>query len=65
MDYLESVIQSEVRQKEKNKYCILTYIYLESRRMVQTVPICGAGIGMQMSRLDLWTQGGEGEGGMN
>ena len=24
---LESVIQSEVSQKEKNKYCILTYIH--------------------------------------
>ena len=27
---LESVIQSEVSQKEKNKYCMLTYIYMES-----------------------------------
>ena len=25
---LESVIQSEVSQKEKNKHCILTYIYI-------------------------------------
>ena len=24
---LESVIQSEESQKEKNKYCMLTYIY--------------------------------------
>ena len=24
---LKSVIQSEVNQKEKNKYCILTHIY--------------------------------------
>ena len=24
---LESVIQSKVSQKEKNKYCMLTYIY--------------------------------------
>ena len=24
---LEPIIQSEVRQKEKDKYCILTYIY--------------------------------------
>ena len=24
---LESVIQNEVSQKEKNKYCMLTYIY--------------------------------------
>ena len=26
VDELESVIQSEVSQKEKNKYCILTHI---------------------------------------
>ena len=25
--HLESVIQSEVSQKEKNKYCMLTHIY--------------------------------------
>ena len=25
---LEPIIQSEVSQKEKNKYCILTYIYI-------------------------------------
>ena len=31
---LEPVIQSEVSQKEKNKYCILTHIYMESRKMV-------------------------------
>ena len=38
---------------------------MESRRIVQIVPICGAGIGMQRYRMDLWTQGREGEGGMN
>ena len=31
---LEPIIQREVSQKEKDKYCILTYIYTESRRMV-------------------------------
>ena len=31
---LETVLQSEVRQKEKNKYHILT-VYVESRKMVQ------------------------------
>ena len=30
---LEPIIQSEVNQKEKDKYCILTHIYMESRRM--------------------------------
>ena len=32
---VESVTQSEVSQKEKNKYCILIHIYTESRKMVQ------------------------------
>ena len=27
VDYLKSVIQSEVSQKEKDKYCLLTHIY--------------------------------------
>ena len=31
---LESVIQTEVSQKGKNKYCILTH-NMESRKMVQ------------------------------
>ena len=29
---IETVIQSEVSQKEKNKYHMLTYIYMESKR---------------------------------
>ena len=33
---LESIIQSEVSQKEKDKYRILTHIYMESRKMVLT-----------------------------
>ena len=31
---LEPIIQSDVSQKEKNKYCILSHIYMESRKMV-------------------------------
>ena len=31
---LEAIIQSEVSQKEKDKYYILTHIYMESRKMV-------------------------------
>ena len=31
---LEPIIQSEVSQKEKVKYCILMHIYMESRKMV-------------------------------
>ena len=29
---LEFVIQSKVSQKEKNKYCMLTHIYMESKK---------------------------------
>ena len=29
---LEPIIQSEVSQKEKDTYCILTHIYMESRK---------------------------------
>ena len=32
---LESVIQTEVSQKEKNKYCMLTYIYTESKKIIK------------------------------
>ena len=31
---LEPIIQSELSQKEKDKYHILTHIYMESRKMV-------------------------------
>ena len=31
---LEPIIQSKVSQKEKNKYHILSHIYLESRKVV-------------------------------
>ena len=31
---LEPIIQSEVSQKEKDKYGILMHIYMESRKMV-------------------------------
>ena len=36
---LESVIQSEISQKEKNKYCILIYI-LESKKNHMFVCVC-------------------------
>ena len=44
---LESVIQSEVSQKEKNKYHILTH-NVESEKNATDEPICRAGIEMQM-----------------
>ena len=31
---LEPIIQSEVSQKDKHRYIILTYIYMEFRKMV-------------------------------
>ena len=31
---LQPIIQSDVSQKEKDKYCILTYIYMESVKVV-------------------------------
>ena len=31
---LDPVIQSELSQKERNKYCILIHVYMESRKMV-------------------------------
>ena len=40
---LETIVQSEVSQKEKNKYCILTHIY-ETYKNGSNEPICRAGI---------------------
>ena len=34
---LEPIIQSEVSQKEKDKYCVLTHISMESRKMLVTI----------------------------
>ena len=36
---LEPIIQSEVSQKEKHQYSILTHIYMEFRKMV-TITLC-------------------------
>ena len=46
---LESVIQSEVSQKEKNKYCMLTYIWnLKKKKKNDSDQLCGrTGIKMQ------------------
>ena len=49
---LEPVIQSEVSQKEKNKYCVLTHIY-EIQKNGTDEPICRAGIEMQTERMDV------------
>ena len=53
---LEPIIQSEVSQKEKDKYHILMHIYKESRKMV----LKNLFIGHQWrnrQRIELWTWG--------
>ena len=59
---LESVIQSEVSQKEKNKYRI--FKYMESRKMVliNLFPSRNRGTDMESGFVDT---GWEGEGGTN
>ena len=56
---LESVMQSEVSKKEKNKYCILTHICRIQKNGTDE-PICRAGREMQTQRMDTWTQQGRG-----
>ena len=56
---LESVIQSEVHQKEKNK----DHAFRESRKMV-LMKLFARHEWMQRERMDLWPLG-EGEGGTN
>ena len=51
---LEPIIQSEVSQKEKDKYCILTHIYgLQKNEAF----ICKEAMEKQTQRIDLWTWG--------
>ena len=54
---LESVIQSEVSQKEKNKYHMLTHIYGILKKNGSDKPRGRAGIKMQMRGMDLRTRG--------
>ena len=61
---LESVIQSEVSQKEKNKYRILTHICGIQKNSTDE-PISRARIETQKQRTGMWTQLGEREGGTN
>ena len=56
---LETVVQSEVNQTEKNKYHILTHI-CGIQKTGTDEPICRAGIEMQMQRTELWAWGGVG-----
>ena len=52
-----AVVWSEVSQKEKNKYSILTYIYGIWKNGTDE-PIFREGIEMQMQRMYLWIQWG-------
>ena len=53
---LESIIQSEVSQKEKDKYHILTHIYGIQKSGTDEF-ICKAAIEKQTQRTDLWIWG--------
>ena len=55
---LESVIQSEVSQKQKNKYQVLTNIYGIYKNGTDK-PICRERKDMQAQRMDLWTKKGK------
>ena len=55
---LETVIQSEVSQKEKNKYCILTNICGIQKNCTDE-PVCKAEIETQKQRTNVWTPRGE------
>ena len=51
---LESIIQSEVSQKEKDKYCILIHIYRIQKNDTEEF-IYSATMMKQTQRIDLWT----------
>ena len=60
---LETVIQSEVSQKEKTKYHILTHTYIYAVQKNGTdKPICRAGIETQTQRTNMDAKWGEGLG---
>ena len=50
---LECVMHSEVSQKDKNKYCILTHIY-GIQKNVRDDFICKEEIEMQTQRTKIW-----------
>ena len=58
---LETVTQSEVSQKEKNKYCILMHICGIQKNCVDDL-IGKAEIETQTQRTNIWTPRGEGGG---
>ena len=58
---LEPIIKSEVSQKEKDKYHILTHIYGIQKSGTEEF-ITRAAMEKQTQRIDLWTWGGREEG---
>ena len=58
---LETIIQSEVSQKEKNKFHILTHIY-EMQKNGTDHLICKAKVETQTQRTNVWILGGKGVG---
>ena len=54
---LEPIIQNEIYQKEKNKYCILVHKYGIWKDDTDK-PICREAMEMQTQRRNLWTQRG-------
>ena len=59
---LETVIQSKVSQKEKNKYRILMHICGTQKNGTDEL-VCRAEIEIQMQRTNVWTPRGESGGG--
>ena len=55
---LEPITQSEVNQKEKDKYCILTHMYGTQKDGIDE-PICRAAMETQTQGTALWTQWGK------
>ena len=55
---LETVIQSEVSQKEKNKYLLLTHICGTQKNGADEL-VCKAEIETPMQRTNVWTSRGE------
>ena len=55
---LDPIIQSEVSQKEKDKYCILMHIYGIQKNGTEEL-IYRAAMEKQTQRIDLWTWGEE------
>ena len=61
---LETVIYSEVSQKQKNRYHILTHL-CGTQNYGRDDLVCREAIETQMSRTNVWIQRRAGEGGMN